>query len=173
VSRLVYILLLATLTTFAVAGAGAPGLRANEDDGATAEVRRQLTKKWGNLGPVYDLAVRFAGNGGYREAIVLLNALKRDDDPRVLNYLGYATRKSGDAERAIGFYEKALSLEPDFTQARQYLGEAWLQLGQPDKAKEQLAAIEARCGKECRDYRDLEQAIIAFTTGEPADRAGW
>jgi tetratricopeptide (TPR) repeat protein len=171
VNRLVHAISLIVLAVVWLAGA--PAARANEEGSAPAEVRRQLTKKWGNLGPVYDLAVRFARNGGFSEAVVLLEALKRNDDPRVLNYLGYATRKSGDAKRAIGFYEKALALAPDFTQARQYLGEAWLQLDQPEKAKEQLAAIKARCGKECRDYLELEQAIIAFTSGEPASRAVW
>lgn len=170
-NRLVSIISLALLTIVGLTGARCAW--ANDEGAAPKEVRRQLTKKWGNPGPVYDLAVRFAGKGGYGEAIVLLQALKRNDDPRVLNYLGYATRKSGDAERAVGFYEKALSLEPDFTQARQYLGEAWLQLGKPEKAKEQLAAIKARCGTQCKDYRELEQAIIASTSGEPASRAAW
>ena len=44
---------------------------------------------------------------------------------------------------------------------RQYLGEAYLQLRQPDKARDQLAQIGARCGTGCEDYQLLAKAITA------------
>ncbi len=148
---------------------------ADDEGAAPVEIRRKIEKKWGSLGPVYGLAVRFAKAGDYANAIVLLKALKRQDDPRVLNYLGYATRKSGDAGKAVPFYEKALSLAPDFVVAREYLGEAWLQLGQPDKAREQLAEIEKSCGAPCRPYQNLTNAIAAHASGKPAPapNAAW
>ena len=32
----------------------------------------------------------------YDEALVVLNLVSNKQDPRILNYLGYATRKTGD-----------------------------------------------------------------------------
>jgi hypothetical protein len=42
------------------------------------------------------------------------------------------------------------------------MGEAFLQLGQVDKAKEQLAEIGKRCGSNCREYTMLETEIAKF-----------
>lgn len=171
-SRIAVSSLILTVIAGALALTPAPVAKADGEDVAPVEVRRELTKKWGRPGPVYDMAVRFAKKGQYDNAILLLSSLKRNDDPRVLNYLGFATRKSGDPDGAIVFYEKALALEPGFTQARQYLGEAWLQLQQTGLAEEQLAEIKARCGEDCDDYRKLAQMIDAYRAGKPVN-AGW
>jgi tetratricopeptide (TPR) repeat protein len=144
--------------------AASPAL-ANSPEQAPPAAQQEQVKKWGPLGPVYDLAVRALEKGQYEDAIKLLKALKRDDHPHVLNSLGYAYRKSGQAQDALPYYEKALSIAPDFTQAREYLGEAWLQLGEPVKAWEQLAEIEKYCGgTECDDYQMLKQAIDAHVS---------
>lgn len=164
--------LLSTVIATALVLTLVPVALADGEDTAPVEVRRELTKKWGRPGPVYDMAVRLAKKGQYENAILLLTSLKRNDDPRVLNYLGFATRKSGDPDGAIPFYEKALALEPGFTQARQYLGEAWLQLQQTGLAEEQLAEIKKHCGENCDDYRKLAQMIDAHAAGKPVN-AGW
>lgn len=44
---------------------------------------------------------------------------------------------------------------PSHLSAREYLGEAHLQAGQPDKAREQLKELERLCGRSCDEYRDL------------------
>jgi len=58
-------------------------------------------------------------------------------------------------------------IDPNFTKARQYLGEAYLQKGHVAKAKEQLMEIADRCGGPCDDYELLVKAIAAHVTGEP------
>lgn len=45
------------------------------------------------------------------------------------NELGYALRKSGDLQKAIGAYNYALELKPDFLPAIEYRAEAYLTLG--------------------------------------------
>lgn len=132
---------------------------ADDESAATPAQMKAWTGKWGGLGPVYDLAVRFTGNGRHGDAITLLLALKRSDNPRVLNYLGFNTRKLGRAGEAVFYYEKAIAIAPEFTLAREYLGEAYLMTGQPDKAREQLAAIGKLCGTSCEPYRDLAGEI--------------
>ncbi len=44
----------------------------------------------------------------------------------------------------------------------EYMGEAFLQLGQVDKAREQLTAIERRCGVDCREYALLDAEIKRY-----------
>ena len=147
---------------------------ADDDGSAPVAMQRTWTKTWGYPGPVYDLALRLARSGDFADAALLLKALKRPDDPRVLNMLGYTTRKLGRAGEAVPYYEKALGLAPDFTPAREYLGEAWLQLDQPDKARAQLAEIEKLCGTSCAAYRTLARAIAAHESGTvPASTPAW
>jgi predicted Zn-dependent protease len=55
-----------------------------------------------------------------------------------------------------------LAAHPDRTTTRQYLGEAYLQIGEPGKAKEQLAEIARRCGTACEDYQLLAEEIAKF-----------
>ena len=43
--------------------------------------------------------------------------------------------------------------------ARSYLGEGYVQSGKLDLAREQLAQIGERCGKDCKEYLYLLRAI--------------
>ena len=85
----------------------------------------------------------------------------------MLNSIGYSTRKLGNVDKGIDYYHQALAIDPNFTKARQYLGEAYLQKGHVAKAKEQLMEIADRCGGPCDDYELLVKAIAAHVTGEP------
>ena len=53
-----------------------------------------------------------------------------------LNELGYAYRKTGDFHNAIRAYNTALKVKPDYAQAIEYRGEAFLALGLFEKTKE-------------------------------------
>lgn len=50
--------------------------------------------------------------------------------------LGYALRKTGDFRQAIGAYNYALGINPDYHPAIEYRGEAYLALGYINEAKE-------------------------------------
>jgi len=54
------------------------------------------------------------------------------------NNLGYVQRKLGDFDKSLYAYEKALAIDKDFAQAREYLGETYLALGKLDLANEEL-----------------------------------
>jgi tetratricopeptide (TPR) repeat protein len=105
-----------------------------------------------------------AKNGQYREALGYLN-LARVKDERVLTYIGFATRKLGDVDAALPLYAKALALNPNYSVARAYLGEAFLTKGEPDKAKAELAEIGDRCGTTCAEYADLSGHIARYEAG--------
>ena len=120
---------------------------------------------------LYAAAYDFSQDGQYAEALKALFQIKDQQQPKVLNSIGYSTRKLGDLDEGITYYRKALALDPDYTKARQYLGEAYLLKDDVDKAKEQLAEIGDRCGGPCEDYTLLVAAIAAHVTGE--ETVGW
>lgn len=102
-----------------------------------------------------------AKSGQYEKALSYLKLAAKQDE-RVLTYIGFSTRKLGDVEGALPLYEKALALNPNYTVARAYMGEAFLTKGEPAKAKAQLAEIATRCGTTCPEYVDLDRGIAAF-----------
>jgi tetratricopeptide (TPR) repeat protein len=97
--------------------------------------------------------------GRYDDALAVLALVTNQNDPRVLNYTGYANRKAGRFETAFRYYNKALAIDPNFVLAREYLGEGYAALGRIDLAKEQLVEIAARCGTTCEEYQDLAEHI--------------
>ena len=58
------------------------------------------------------------------------------------NLVGYSSRKLGKLHDALAAYARCLRLRPDYAAAREYLGEAYLEMGNLEKAKEQLAMLE-------------------------------
>ncbi len=113
---------------------------------------------------IYEAARDLAYNRRYEEAIKVLQLAQNKQDPRILNYLGYSHRKLGQVEAGLTYYTAALKEDPNYTLVREYMGEAFLQLGRVDKALAQLTEIEKRCGRDCREYSMLEQQIHIYTT---------
>jgi Flp pilus assembly protein TadD len=106
-----------------------------------------------------EYAYALAKDSRYAEALDVLNLLENPDTARALNYRGYATRKLGRTEEGISYYLKSVSLDPNYAQVREYLGEAYVIQGKVDLAKTQLATIKTLCGTGCEEYEDLAQAI--------------
>lgn len=142
--------------------AATPALAAgsSSDTASAPAAADPWTARWGDLGAAYQAAVEQAKAGQYAEAIAALTALGKMEDPRVLNWLGFATRKMGKPQEALAFYDKALTIAPDFTPAREYRGEAYIQLKDLDKARAELAEIEKLCGNQtCEEYTDLAEDL--------------
>ena len=112
----------------------------------------------------YRSAVDAVESKNYRKAISFLNKVidEKPRHPDALNYLGYSHRKLGDYARGVTYYKKALSLEADHKGANEYLGEAYLELKQPDKAKKHLDRLAKICGPSCEEYRDLKAAYDSY-----------
>jgi len=106
-----------------------------------------------------------AHTGRLTEALAVLATVQDRDNPRALNAMGFATRKLGDVDRALPYYERALEIEPDYVQARSYMGEAFLAKGDLAHASEQLGEIERRCGTHCVAFTELKRQIAAFELG--------
>ncbi|MEO1694457.1 MAG: tetratricopeptide repeat protein [Pseudomonadota bacterium] len=108
---------------------------------------------------IYAAAYALAKSGNYRKAKDLLLTAADQTAPRILNYLGFTTRKLGDAARALPFYEQALKAQPDYAVARSYYGEALVTLGRVSDARVQLTAIAQICGETCEAYTRLANAL--------------
>ena len=97
----------------------------------------------------------------------LSRALTRSPESAdIHNYLGYAYRHLDDLNLSFTHYKEALRIDPNHRGAHEYIGEAYLKAGQPDKAAEHLARLEQICGKRCEEYQDLAKSIGAYQKGK-------
>jgi tetratricopeptide (TPR) repeat protein len=103
-------------------------------------------------------------DGKYEEAIKVLGLASNKSDPAVLTYLGYCHRKLGDVDLGISLYKKALDVDPDNVDTREYLGEGYVSKGELDLAWLELREIEKRCGTACKEYQTLDRAMRTAET---------
>jgi tetratricopeptide (TPR) repeat protein len=98
------------------------------------------------------------------EAVRLLNAALEKIGPSAdaYNLLGYSERQQGHLDAAFGHYEAALRLDPRHRGAHEYVGEAYLMVGNLAKAEEHLKALDKLCTFSCEEYRDLKKSIAAY-----------
>lgn len=81
----------------------------------------------------------------------------------VYNLMGFSLRKTGDYKQAYTFYRKALDFDPNHKGALEYLGELYVETGQLDKAKENVARLKELCPSGCEELADLEKAVNTTT----------
>jgi tetratricopeptide (TPR) repeat protein len=77
----------------------------------------------------------------------------------VYNLMGFSLRKIGDQKQAYTFYRKALDFDPQHKGALEYLGELYVETGQIDKARENVAQLKKLCPGGCDELVDLEKTI--------------
>ncbi|MEG0008608.1 MAG: tetratricopeptide repeat protein [Aeromonas sp.] len=98
----------------------------------------------------------------WQQAEALLRDLRQDaaNSADVWNWSGYVARKSGRLSEAFPYYDKALEIDPKHRGAHEYLGEAYLQNGEREKAQQQLQILQQLCGQ-CEEAQDLTAALKA------------
>lgn len=142
-------------------GGGGGGSKCGKYEKGSKAWKKCMSQLREDTEDAYALGYWLAKTGEYAEAVKVLGSANQSD-PRVLTMLGYATRHLGDVDKALPYYYQALAANPNLTSTRQYLGEAFLQQKQAQKAKEQLAEIGKRCGATCEDYQTLSNQIVKF-----------
>jgi Flp pilus assembly protein TadD len=145
--------LLATLTFAAFcAVSGLPALAAGTGDGSSGTASAAS----------YADAASLIKAGNYADAKAMLKNITAAEPKNAdaWNLLGFSSRKSGDLKGAGKAYAKALKLNPVHLGALEYQGEMFIELGEVDSARANLAKLKAACGS-CEEMRDLEKALKA------------
>lgn len=111
------------------------------------------------------VAARKARDGGdWKEAVVRLRRAERrfPEDADLQNALGYASRQMKDYDAAFRHYRKALQIDPRHRGAHEYIGEAYLLVGDLASAEQHLAALRGICLLPCEELRDLEKGVAQY-----------
>jgi cytochrome c-type biogenesis protein CcmH/NrfG len=93
---------------------------------------------------------------------ILRDAIAREPrNPEYHNLYAYTTRKGPNPDMSLVFkhYNEALAIDPKHRGAHEYLGEAYLMVGNVGKAKEHLAMLDKLCFFGCSEYTELKNAI--------------
>ena len=81
---------------------------------------------------------------------------KNPDQPDILNYLGFAFRKTGDFMMAEVYYSQGLEIDPNHIGINEYLGELYIKTNRIDLAKQRLEILK-NCT--CEEYDELKELI--------------
>ena len=92
----------------------------------------------------------------FAKALPLLEKAHRRNrkDAKILNLLAYTQRNLGEIDLAIENYHLALKIDPNFAEAREYLGEAYLQA-----ALRELETLKSYGSRAEEEYNELKEAI--------------
>ena len=148
-----HVLACAALALFTVLNLiASPVMAAGSDDGSSGSASAGA----------YEQAEAAIAAGDFAGALPLLTAITESEPQNAdaWNLLGFSSRKTGDMEAAAVAYARALTINPGHLGALEYQGEMFLQLGQPDGARANLATLQGLCGT-CEELQDLQQAMAA------------
>jgi cytochrome c-type biogenesis protein CcmH/NrfG len=97
-----------------------------------------------------------AAAAGLKDAVA-----KEPGNARYHNLYAYSLRKGPSPDLGLVFkhYNEALKLDPQHRGAHEYIGEAYLMVGNVEKAKEHLAQLDRLCFLPCAEYTSLKKAI--------------
>ncbi len=98
-------------------------------------------------------------------AALLRDALaKSPANPEYHNLYAYALRQGPNPDMDLVFkhYGEALRLAPKHRGAHEYIGEAYLMVGNVGQAKAHLAQLDKLCFFGCEEYSSLKKAIAEY-----------
>ena len=85
-------------------------------------------------------------------------------NPDYHNLYAYSLRKgqNPDLNAVFKHYNEALRIDAKHRGAHEYIGEAYLMVGNLAKAKEHLGVLDKLCFFGCSEYSDLKKAIAEY-----------
>jgi tetratricopeptide (TPR) repeat protein len=106
-----------------------------------------------------------AGKNWQRASSVLRDALAKDaGNADYHNLYAYALRMGASPAMDVVFkhYNEALRIDAKHRGAHEYIGEAYLMIGNSGKAKEHLKALDSLCFFGCEEFGKLKKAIADY-----------
>jgi tetratricopeptide (TPR) repeat protein len=111
--------------------------------------------------PVLDKATQATKRQDWAAAEALLKdaVASNPSNANYHNLYAYSIRKGANPDMNLVFkhYNEALRIDPN-----EYIGEAYLMVGNVSKAKEHLGQLDKLCFFPCAEYTDLKKAIAAY-----------
>ena len=94
----------------------------------------------------------------YKKAfkLLLVSNKKKPNNPDILNYLGFTSRKLGEFKKGENYYLEGLAIEPNHVGINEYLGELYVVTNRIELAKERLNVL-TNCN--CEEYNELKEII--------------
>jgi tetratricopeptide (TPR) repeat protein len=95
------------------------------------------------------------------------------------NMVGYSSRKLKQYDASLAAYDRCLRIKPDYALAREYMGEAFFELGRMDDARAQLQWLDKMNAKELADQLRNRIATVrsdsthADSTAATKSSSGW
>ena len=118
---------------------------AKRDEDYAAGKRAAESKNWAQAVPLYQRAEK-----------------RNPDHADLQNNLGFAYRNLKQYDLAFKHYKRAIELDPRHRGAHEYIGEAYLLVGDLPGAEKHLAALREICLLPCEELKDLERAVAEF-----------
>ena len=152
------ILIISLLLTTHLFAAGSDSSSSSSGDSSTESLYKDAVKLIKRAGKLEKKEKKDKAAKLYTQAYKKLEKAYKSDkeNPDILNYMGYTTRKVGNFDQAEKFYLEGLKIKPNHNGINEYLGELYVQTNQIDKANERLAVLK-NCN--CDEYNELELII--------------
>jgi tetratricopeptide (TPR) repeat protein len=88
--------------------------------------------------------------------------VRNPDHADLHNDLGFAYRNLKQYDAAFEHYKRALAIDPRHRSAHEYIGEAYLMVGDEKSAQRHLQALRDICLLGCEELKDLEEAFARY-----------
>ena len=112
----------------------------------------------------YAAGVQAVKDKQWTQAIEALRKAERrnPESADLQNFLGFSYRNLKQFDAAFQHYERAIKLEPRHRGAHEYIGEAYLMVGDLPSAEKHREQLRAICLLGCEELADLDKAIAAY-----------
>ena len=134
--------------------------RADDDPGSPRAGEQEAADPF-----LVEARAAIAGKNWPRASSVLREALAKDaGNVDYHNLYAYTLRMGASPALDVVFkhYNEALRINPKHRGAHEYIGEAYLMIGNPGKAKEHLKALDSLCFFGCEEFGKLKKAIADY-----------
>ncbi|OUR76686.1 hypothetical protein A9Q83_14055 [Alphaproteobacteria bacterium 46_93_T64] len=116
------------------------------------------------MDPAFAAGKQFIDQKNWAGAVQSFSSVVKTDNQNAdaYNYLGFANRQLGKMDDAFDAYGKALAINPNHKGANEYVGEAYLKIGNLLKAEAHLARLDDVCTFGCAEYTLLKRAVADY-----------